>query len=346
MIKPISIGKVRLRNNLVLAPMSGVTNTCFRRLMQEINSESIGLLVTEFVSIEGMTRENPRSLQMMKYSEVERPLSIQIFGHDINRMVDAAMMVEDAGADIIDINCGCPVPKVVRRGGGCELMRQPDHLKNILSAVYQKVSIPLTLKIRSGWDESSRNALEVAKMAEGCGISMLAVHGRTRKDLYRGEADWDIIEEVADNLSIPVIGSGDVVDYQSASVRLRGKIAGLMIGRAAISNPWVFSEISTHAEGKFYREPTKLDTIDVIERYRDILFEEFPEKAVIGKLKQIASQATRRIAGSAHIRKALCQSKNVAEYSEILRLWREDMLSEDFVAGFNLPDRGMEFLDA
>lgn len=345
MIKPISIGKVSLRNNLVLAPMSGVTNTHFRRLIQELNPAAVGLLVTEFISIEGLTRDNKKSLQMMKYYETERPISIQIFGHDIDRMVDAAMMVEDAGADIVDINCGCPVPRVVRRGGGCELMRQPDHLKNILSAVYKKVSIPLTLKIRAGWDESSRNALEIAKMAEGCGISMLAVHGRTRKDLYRGEADWSVVEEVAQNLSIPVIGSGDVIDYQSATQRLRGEIAGVMIGRAALSNPWVFSEIIAHANSETYFAPSSLSTVDVIERYRDMLFEEFSEKAVLGKLKQFASQVTRRVPGSSTVRRALCMSKNVAEYSEILSGWRESMLSDDYSGNYGAENIGME-LDA
>lgn len=331
MIRPIKIGNVQLHNNLVLAPMSGVTNICFRQLIQELNPGAVGLLVTEFISIEGLTRENERSLKMMKFNEIERPISIQIFGHDIDRMVDAAMMVEDAGADIVDINCGCPVPKVVKRGGGCELMRQTEHLGKILKAVYKKVSIPLTLKIRSGWDQYSRNALEVAKLAEDSGVSMLAVHGRTRKDLYRGEADWGIIAQIAESISIPVIGSGDVVDYKSASEKLTAPISGAMIGRAALSNPWVFREILSAANGEDVDVPSDIATVDVLERYRNLLEEEFHERAVLGRLKQFASQVTRRVRGSSDIRKSLCTSKSVAEYSEILKIWREDLLGDSFV---------------
>ncbi len=321
--RTFSIGGIAVDPNLILAPMSGVTNICFRRLIRDENPNALGLVVTEFISIEGLTRQNLRSLQMMRFRQDEHPISIQIFGHDVNRMIESAKMVEDAGADILDINSGCPVPKVVRRGGGCELMRQPEHMAKLLTAVRKNISIPLTLKIRSGWDETSKNAIEIAKMAEDCGIAMLAVHGRTRKMLYRGAADWNLVAQVAQSVSIPVVGSGDVVDFDSFQLVEQLGCAGVMIGRGALSNPWIFSEIQARRSGVPYERPNDLATPDVLERYSEYLREELPDKAVIGKLKQFASQVTRRVKGSARARRALCQSSSVEEFLEVLDQWRE-----------------------
>ncbi len=322
-MKNFTIGKVPVNSPFVLAPMSGVTNSAFRKLIKQENQAAVGLMVTEFISIEGLTRENRQSLERMRFAELERPISIQIFGYDISRMVDSALMVQDAGADIIDINCGCPVPKVVRRGGGCELMRQSEHLAKILRATRKAVSIPLTLKIRSGWDNENRNGLEIAKMAESEGVDMLAMHGRTRTSLYRGDCDWKIIGEVAQNLSIPVIGSGDVVDYDSAKSAFNSGVTALMIGRGALTNPWIFKELHAAFTGEDYIRPPDTATVDILFTYRDLLSEVLPEKAVIGRLKQLASQATRRVHGSTRARRALCLSKTVDEFSETLLLWRE-----------------------
>ena len=222
---------------------------------------------------------------MMKYLELERPFAIQIFGYDIDRMRDAALMCQDAGVDLVDINCGCPAPKVVRRGGGCELMRQPDHLAKIIREVRRALTIPLTIKIRAGWDESSKNALEVAKMAESEGVDALAIHGRTRAALYRGEADWGIVREVANTLKIPVMGSGDVVDRKTAEERISGGVSGLFIGRASYLNPFIFSEIVHNKKTVVTPELA----MSVLERYIELLLEDFPPKACIGKLKQIAT---------------------------------------------------------
>jgi nifR3 family TIM-barrel protein len=305
--------------------MSGVTNIAFRRLIKQLNPGAVGLVVTEFISIEGMTRGNAQSMQMMRYAEEERPISIQIFGHEISRMVDAAKMVEDSGANIVDINCGCPVPKVVKKGGGCELMRQPEHLARMLAAVKRAVSIPLTVKIRAGWDNRSRNAVEIARIAEDAGVSMLAIHGRSRQDLYRGEADWEIIEEVAESLHIPVVGSGDVVDKTTADRVLQGKIAGIMIGRGALANPWIFGDIHAERCGRT-PEARPVDAIvDVLEHYQRLLQEEMSDKAALGRLKQLASQATRSVRGSAAVRRALCTSGSVDAYSEVLKQWREEL---------------------
>ncbi len=316
----MKIGKLEFESDLVLAPMSGVTNTAFRKLLRKENGSSLGLVVTEFISIEGLTREIPQTLRMMNFDEIERPISIQIFGYDINKMCDAAMMVQDTGADIIDINCGCPAPKVVKRGGGCQLMREPEHLAKMLSSVRSKVSIPFTLKIRSGWDADSVNAMQIAKMAEDCGVDMLAIHGRTRSELYRGKADWQLVAEVANELSIPVIGSGDVVDKESADLARNLGIAGIMIGRGAMHNPWVFREINSGAI-----RALDYETPRVLLDYMQLLLEIMSEKGAIGKMKQLGSQATRRVTGSGKLRKALCRSKTLDEMTELLVNWQEEL---------------------
>ncbi len=326
-LRPLQIGNLTLENNLILAPMSGVTNSWFRRLLKLENPGAIGLVVTEFISIEGMTRKNEGSLRMMRFREEESPISIQVFGNPIDRMVLAAEMIQESGANIVDINCGCPVPKVVKKGGGCELMRQPEHLEKILRAVRAKIQIPLTLKIRSGWSESNKNALEIALMAQDCGVDMLAIHGRTREALYRGDADWDIVEEVANRLTIPVIGSGDVVDAASAKRCLDRGVAGVMIGRGAMANPWIFREIQSAANGEHFEPPSDVATVDVLLRYMGLLSADLPEKAVMGRMKQFASQVTRRVRGATPARRAICTAKTLAEMESTLERWREYLQS-------------------
>lgn len=291
MIPGFSIGTIAINPGLVLAPMSGVTTSSFRRLIKELNPGCVGLLVSEFVSVEGMTRGSRRTIQMMRYDPSERPYSIQIFGYDIDRMRDAAKMVEDAGADILDINCGCPAPKVVRRGGGCELMRQPDHLQKVFREVRKAVSIPVTMKMRSGWDSSSMNNLEIAHMAQEEGLQAVAIHGRTRVQLYRGDADWEHVRSAASSLKIPVLGSGDVVDRASALERLATGASGLLIGRAALWNPLVFQEIATGKAIDLKRDPERC--LSILLRYTELLQEEMKPVQSIGKIKQLASQMAR-----------------------------------------------------
>jgi len=314
----LNVGGVPFSPPLVLAPMSGVTNSAFRRLLRRLNGDALGLVVTEFISIEGLSRKNAKSIGMMKFYPEERPLSIQIFGHEINRMVASAKLAEECGADIVDINCGCPVPKVVKRGGGCNLMREQDHLREVLIAVRKAIKIPLTLKFRAGWDETSRNAVEIAEMAEACGCDLVTVHGRTRAEGYRGLADWNLIKEVAESVKIPVLGSGDVVDIKSAEERIISGVSGLMIGRAALTNPWVFSEIYNNITPVIR---TKEEVCYVMFLYQELLLQDIEERGAIGKLKQMASQITRLIPGSAHIRKMLCTSKSLNEFNDICRRW-------------------------
>lgn len=284
---PLALRNLTLQPPLVLAPMSGVTNSAFRRLVKELNPGAVGYVISEFLSVEGMTRGSQRTKQMMRFRPEERPFGIQIFGYDIERMRDAAMMVQDSGADVVDINCGCPAPKVVRRGGGAELMRQPEHLQKIIAAVRKAVSIPLTLKMRSGWDETSRNCIEISRMCESEGIEMLTIHGRTRAQLYRGIADWSVVGDAARAVSIPVCGSGDVTDAASAQERLAAGAAGLYIGRAAIGNPRVFSQIVAPDTTPLTDSMT---AAKILLRYRELMLEDMPATAALGKVKQMASQ--------------------------------------------------------
>lgn len=313
MISGYQIRDLEVKPGLVLSPMSGVTTSAFRRLIKELNPGAVGLLVSEFISVEAMTRQVPRSLQMMDFHESERPYAIQIFGYDINRMRDAAKMVQDAGVDLLDINCGCPAPKVVRKGGGCELMRQPEHLAKLFREVRKAVSIPLTMKMRSGWDEQSRNVVEIAKIAEAEGMEGIAVHGRTRAQLYRGLADWDIVREVVDAVSVPVFGSGDVVDHVTAREKLeQSGVQGLFIGRGAIANPLIFQEIISGKKISLRHNPQLV--VKIILRYVELLREEMSELRCVGKVKQLASQ----MCAGHPWKKDLCRAGSIEDQLAIL----------------------------
>jgi len=291
-LKPFSIRNINIDPPLILAPMSGVTCSAFRRLIKRLNPGAIGLVASEFLSVEGMTRSGRRTLEMMKFREEERPLSIQIFGRNIHRMRDAARMIEDTGADIVDINCGCPAPKVVKKGGGCVLMLEPELLAQIIREIRAAISIPLTIKIRSGWDSANLNAFEIAKIAESEGVDSVTIHGRTRSQMYQGEADWEIVERVADALRVPVCGSGDIKDRETALSRLKGAIAGLYIGRAALSNPYVFREIVNREAFNIRRD--QVSAINLIRQYIELLLEDMPERGVIGHVKQLIGQIAPR----------------------------------------------------
>jgi tRNA-dihydrouridine synthase B len=320
LLKPLQIGPVRTRNNLVLAPMSGVTDCAFRTTVIEAGGrESVGLLVSEFVAAEGLSRDNHKTIAMLRYEEIERPFSIQIFGADVDRMVTAAQMVEEVGADIVDINCGCPAPKVVRRGGGAQLMRTPEQLRDIIRGVRAAVKIPVTVKIRAGWDDSSRNAVEVGRMVEGEGAAMLAVHGRTRLQLYSGQADWDLIGEVKNALSIPVLGSGDVIDPAGALDRLRGGYAdGLMIGRGAMSNPWIFGQIAAYALSGESFQPTMPERLAILAHFARTLEQTKDLRAWLGRLRGLACHLCKGLPGGAATRRVLGKATNAPDIERIL----------------------------
>src|SRR4029079_10693257 len=250
-IKSFKIRDIEINPPLILSPMAGVTDVSFRRLLKRRGG--IGLSVSEFISVEGLTRSNPKSKRQMRFYEDERPFAVQIFGGQPERMRMAAQMAEEIGADILDINCGCPAPKVVKHGGGSGLLRDHALLKTILTEIKKTITIPLTIKIRAGYSESTINAVETAKLAEDCGVEHIALHGRTKEQGYRGLANWDLVREIKKSVSVPVSGSGDVTTIQQAFDRFRETGGdGVLIGRGAMANPWLFRQIQDSMHG---REP-------------------------------------------------------------------------------------------
>jgi tRNA-dihydrouridine synthase B len=307
-----NISSARVEPNLVLAPMAGVTDSSFRRLIKELGG--VGLIVTEFISVEGLTRGNLRTHRMMKFLPEERPLSIQIFGHDEERMAMAAEIIQESGADIVDINCGCPAKKVVKGGGGSSLLRDLPQLEKILRSVRRRVTIPVTMKIRTGWDDSSINAIEVARVIEDCGGDMVAIHGRTRVQGYSGRANWDVIAAVKQSVSIPVIGCGDVTTPAQAVERLAETgVDAVMIGRGAIANPWIFRQTSELMRGETPYEPSLAEKQRVLHRYFELLEGEMPERGLAGKLKQMCGYFTHGLAGGARLRERVFHSQTVGE---------------------------------
>src|SRR5213079_3059970 len=223
------IGPVTLASPLAIAPMAGMTDTAFRRLVKRHGG--CGLVVTEMVSAEGLVRGIDRTLEYAEYTGEERPISIQIFGGDPDKMAAAAQIVEAMGADIVDVNMGCPVPKIAKHNAGCSLMREPAHAAVVIGRMAKAVRIPVTVKMRAGWNDDERNAPTLAKMMEDAGAAAVAVHGRTAAQSYSGLADWDLVSQIAGDLSIPVFGSGDCIEPEQIVQRLASGADGVLVGR-------------------------------------------------------------------------------------------------------------------
>ena len=322
-IKPFKIRNIEINPPLVLSPMAGVTDISFRRLLK--TRGGIGLTVSEFISVEGLTRNNPKSKRQMRFYDNERPFAVQIFGGQPERMRMAAEMAEEVGADILDINCGCPAPKVVKHGGGSGLLRDLPRLQTILKEIKQAITIPLTIKIRAGYSDSTINALETAKMAEDCGVEHIALHGRTKEQGYRGLANWDLVKQIKEVVKVPVSGSGDITSIDQAFTRFRETgCDGVLIGRGAMANPWIFRQIEDTMHGRETFQPTLLDKRALLLEYFEMLQQDMPQLAAIGRMKQLAGQFTRGLQGGALFRTALYHSHSVLE---IL-----DRISEYFAA--------------
>lgn len=262
----IKVGNVTIKGNLILAPMAGVTDLPFRLLCKEMGAD---LIYTEMVSAKGIYYDNKNTESLLEVLEKERPVSLQLFGSDPELMAEMAKKIEHRNFDILDINMGCPVPKVVNNGEGSALLKDPKQIGRIVRAVSQAINKPLTIKIRKGFGEEDCNAVEVAKIIEDSGAAAVAVHGRTREQYYSGKADWDVIAKVKEAVSIPVFGNGDVFSPETAKQLIdHTGCDGIMIARGVRGNPWLFSQIKTYLEtGEYLPKPTVQEVTQMIKRH-------------------------------------------------------------------------------
>ena len=336
----MKIGSVDLAPAFALAPMAGMTDTAFRRLVKR--EGGCGLVVSEMVSSEGLVRGIDRTLEYAEYTEEERPVAIQIFGGDPEKMAAAAQIVEGMGADIVDVNMGCPVPKIAKHSAGCSLMREPAHAATVIRAMTRAVRIPVTVKMRAGWDATELNAPELARRVEDAGASAVAVHGRTAAQSYSGFSDWAFIERVAAGVSIPVFGSGDCLEAEQLVGHLeRGAVSGVLVGRGALRNPWIFSQAADLAAGRAPRAITNADRARFLLDYVEMLRQErvheekgfrhvapgqeaLPTPArghdrwVINKLRALNSWYTKGLDNGSHLRVAVNKAESISQLKEII----------------------------
>lgn len=266
-----------------VAPMAGMTDSAFRRLVKR--QGGCGLVVSEMVSSEGLVRGIDRSLEYLDHTEEERPVAIQIFGGEPEAMAAAAAIVESRGADVVDVNMGCPVPKIAKHQAGCSLMREPEQAAAIVAAMVKAVKIPVTVKMRAGWNDRLVNAPELARMVEAAGASAVAVHGRTAEQAYHGQADWELIGRVARAVTIPVLGCGDLLEPEQILERLKTTpVAGVLVGRGILRNPWLFAQAADLMAGRAPRAVTMEERGRFLLEYMDLLEVEGPPPVALGEV--------------------------------------------------------------
>ncbi|MGE5578356.1 MAG: tRNA dihydrouridine synthase DusB [Syntrophothermus sp.] len=308
------IGSFIPANPVILAPMAGVTDTVFRRLAIEFGC---GMVWGEMVSAKAVVYGNDRSKAMLKIAPEERPMAIQLFGSEPEIMAQAARIAETYRPEALDINMGCPTPKIVKNGEGAALMRNPDLAGRVVEAVAQAVNLPVTVKMRKGWDAGSVNAVEMAKTVEAAGAKAITVHGRTREAFYSGRADWEIIGQVKEAVKIPVIGNGDVDSPQAARAMLdETGCDGVMVGRAALGNPWLLKRIAHYlATGEFLPPPTTAERLKLAERHLEMIVAHKGEHIGVREMRKHAAWYMKGLAGASRAKEAV----NRATTAEMMR---------------------------
>lgn len=313
----LKIGNVELENNLILAPMAGVTDLPFRMLCKE---QGCGLLYTEMVSAKAILYKNRNTQELLKVRAEERPIAVQLFGSEPAIVSEIAHQIEDGPYDIIDINMGCPVPKIVNNGEGSALMKNPKLAEQILSSMVKRVKKPVTVKFRKGFNDDCVNAVEIAKIAESCGVAAVAVHGRTREQFYSGKADWNIIRQVKAAVKIPVIGNGDIFTPQDAKRMMEETgCDGLMIARGARGNPWLFGRTNHYLDtGELLLEPDAVEVSRMILRHGKLQAEMKGESLGMKEMRKHIAWYTAGLPHSASIRRECNQLETLAELENLL----------------------------
>lgn len=311
----LRIGSHTVDFPFVLAPMAGITDTVFRTLMKE---RGAGVVVSELVSCHGILHNSGKTFDLLAFDDVERPVGLQIFGEDEDVMGPGAAVVERLGADFVDLNFGCPVPKVVKKGGGAAMLRDPRRLERVLKAVRRHITIPLTIKIRTGWDESERNAVDVIHAAAEAGVTWVAMHGRTRTQGYAGKADWDFIAACKQAAgSFQIIGNGDVLSAEEALRRkAESGCDGVMIGRGALSNPWIFDELRALERGEKL-DPKTFDVVELLRRHRQLLDRRGASRTSAIVLRKFAAWYSHGYPNSAPFRRQIFQAATLDQVEDL-----------------------------
>ena len=315
----MKIGNFQIDNEVFLYHMAGVTDLPFRTICKE---KGCGMLYTEMINAKALCYDDENTKKMLNLEDDGHPVAVQIFGSDPEYMGKAASIMNQYTNDILDINMGCPAPKVIKNGDGSALMRNPKLAAEVLTAVVKNSEKPVTLKIRKGWDDNSVNALEIAKIAEECGISALAIHGRTREQFYSGKADWDIIAEIKQSINIPVIGNGDVFDVQDAVNMLeKTKCDAIMIGRGSQGNPWIFNRINHYMKtGEVLPEPTLEEKISTAIKHMNLAVAEHGEYVAVREMRKHIGWYLKGLKNSAKYRD---QINKITDYKEVISMLEE-----------------------
>lgn len=321
-VKPLTIGSVTLPNNFILAPMAGVTDLPFRLLCKE---QGAGLLCMEMVSAKAIMYKNRNTQALLTIDPKETPVSLQLFGSEPDVIAEVARQIEDRPFDILDINMGCPVPKIVNNGEGSALMKNPRLVGEIIEKTVRAIHKPVTVKIRKGFDADHVNAVEIAKIAEASGAAAIAVHGRTREQYYSGKADWDIIRQVKESVSIPVIGNGDLLSAEDViAMAEQTGCDGFMIGRGAQGNPWIFKQVLHFFEtGQPMEKPTTEEVVDMILRHTRMMIEYKGEYVGIHEIRKHAAWYTTGYPNSARLRELINGVETYEALVELLGHWTD-----------------------